>query len=160
MSARAVRPRTVSTSASAWPIVSLGLSALSWSWKTIAASRRRAVSAAARSSARSAPPNRMRPAVIGIRPSTARASVLLPLPDSPTMPTDSPAGTRRLIPFSATTPRRPCGRRGVQVAGRVLEDHSDGAATHPAQHRLVGRGQVAPVQLHRAGRDVQVRPRQ
>jgi hypothetical protein len=45
------------------------------------------------------------PAAGGRRPVTTRASVLLPLPDSPTTATTRPRGTARSIPSSARGPR-------------------------------------------------------
>ena len=85
------------------PIVSRGLSALKGSWKTIAVSRRSVASAGLVCGARSTPSKVMWPDESGVRPRTARASVLLPLPDSPTMPTRLARHDRRLTPLTALT---------------------------------------------------------
>ena len=82
------------------PIVMRGSSEEYGSWKTICSGRGR-VCGTGRSS------RRMRPELIGARPTAARASVDLPEPDSPTSPRISPSGTVRLTPSTAVVAVRP-----------------------------------------------------
>ncbi len=52
----------------------------------------------------SLPLNRTRPPVVRVRRSAARARVVLPDPDSPTIPSTSPSPTSRSTPSTARTP--------------------------------------------------------
>src|SRR5690349_2913713 len=81
-----------------------GSSELYGSWNTIWVSRpRRRRSAALRAGElRSAPATAMRPEVGVSRPTSIRASVVLPEPDSPTTASDSPSATVKLTSSTAT----------------------------------------------------------
>src|SRR3954466_2134367 len=92
-------------------MVSTGLSDDIGSWKTIAAFTPR-MSCIARSDLpiSSSPSSLMLPRTCtprgGRRPRMASGVTLFPLPDSPTMPTDSPALTTKLTPSTARTAGR------------------------------------------------------
>ena len=72
------------------------------SWKT-SASCSSAPGSGRPPSHRSRPPSRTRPVVGGVRPATARSSVVFPQPDGPTMATTSPSCTVRSTGSSACT---------------------------------------------------------
>ena len=91
-------------SASSRRIVKRGDSDDSGSWKIIC-TRRRSHSRSARvSPVRSRPSTRTRPEVGRFSPTSALASVVLPLPLSPTRPSVSPTLSVRLMPATACTP--------------------------------------------------------
>ena len=83
------------------------------------------------------------PDEIGVRPRMARASVLLPLPDSPTMPTVSPGMTRRLTPSTALTAsaaaEQAAARRSAHAGPR-----SRATGTAPGDWRFCGRAASRP----------------
>ena len=116
--------RTASTSARVWPTVSRGLSALTGPGRPSPPRGAGAAERLRRSRCEVAPSKATWPAVTRVRPRTARASVLLPLPDSPTMPTVSPGQTRRLTPVSARNSRRrvpeaaAAGKRHLEIVDR------------------------------------------
>ena len=91
------------------PIVNTGLSVVVGSWKTMPTSRpRMRRSASASSVVISTPSSSIEPsrrASGGSRPLRASAVTLLPEPDSPTMPSTSPAPTSRSTPRTAGTGR-------------------------------------------------------
>src|SRR5690606_1266934 len=80
-----------------------GLSAACGSWKTICSFRRNRRSFRSGSRPMSWPAYRIAPEVGRTRPSSARPSVVLPLPDSPTRPSTSPRRKVRLTPSTALT---------------------------------------------------------
>ncbi len=97
------------TSATARPIGMRGSSDRYGSWNTIcvvAASSRRSAPDIARSG-RATPPNDSSPASACSSPTRMRASVDLPDPDSPTMPSDPPRASAKPTPESAVTSSRP-----------------------------------------------------
>src|ERR1041384_4080104 len=93
------------------PIVSTGFNDVIGSWKIIAISLPRILrSSLSRSVSRSRPPKSVVPPVTrparGRMPSSESAVTLLPQPDSPTMPSVSPAATSNEMPLTAwTVPR-------------------------------------------------------
>src|SRR5690606_4351963 len=127
-----------------------GLSEEYGSWK-IACMRRRKASVAALSMApRSAPSNRMAPAVGGISFRRQRATVLLPQPDSPTRPSASPLRMVKLTPSTAFT--WPTARRNTipRVTGKCFFRSRTSTrtcslpATLPSRARPVPGGQGSP----------------
>ena len=98
-------------SASAEPTVCIGLRLEYGSWKTICTvprSRRRSLPGSLLQSPAWMPSMVTCPPEAGSRPVSTRASVVLPEPDSPTSPTDSPAPTSTDTPSSAVTVPLPC----------------------------------------------------
>ena len=101
----------VTASASAAPTVCIGLRLEYGSWKTICTvprSRRRSLPGSLLQSPAGMPSMMTCPLVACSRPISTRASVVLPEPDSPTRPTDSPAPTSSDTPSTAVTVRLPC----------------------------------------------------
>src|SRR5215469_3202598 len=95
-------------SATCQPIVYIGFSAVIGSWNTIEIRSPRTwrQSAPCPSLDRTVPSSLIEPetrAALGSRPSTERASMVLPEPDSPTMPSVSPGSMARLMPRTAST---------------------------------------------------------
>src|SRR5580704_7427847 len=105
--ARADRPLTRRGASATWaPTVITGSSALSVSWKIMASwCRRRSVELRSPREVTSSPATWTVPActlaVRGSRPMIARSVMLLPLPDSPTMPSEPPAGRLSDTPSTA-----------------------------------------------------------
>ncbi len=121
------------------PTVKAGLSEVIGSWKIIEIwLPRRSLSSAGFSFRRSTPSKRisppaMRPGGCGIRPMMESAVMLLPQPNSPTMPRVRPGATEKLTPSTArssppSTPKyvrrsftSKSGRVSAAAAGRVSE---------------------------------------
>src|SRR5947208_2863820 len=143
-----------------------GSSELYGSWNTICVSRprRRRSDARRAGELRSVPATEMRPSVGVSRPTSIRASVVLPEPDSPTTARDSPSETVKLTSSTATisSPRaaprtrntfrsRSTSRTGLATGARLIVEgaqvgvHLFGpAAAHEAasqrpQHLLLRR---------------------
>src|ERR1700730_526018 len=117
--ARADRQPTRRCASATWaPTVITGSSALSVSWKIMASwCRRRSVELRSPREVTSSPATWTVPActlaVRGSRPMIARSVMLLPLPDSPTMPSEPPAGRLSDTPSTARNVR--WGRRTSTV---------------------------------------------
>ncbi len=90
---RGALPWTRRTSARVSPTVRRGLSEFAGSWNTMAVRRRSAFRSARRPSETASPSSTTWPPEIGSRPRSARPSVDLPDPDSPTIPIVSPRRT-------------------------------------------------------------------
>ena len=110
-----------------------GLSEENGSWNTGWISRARSRRSIA---ARLRPSTSTSPALGGSRPRITRASVDLPQPDSPTMPSTSPAGSANDTPSTARTTRS-----GASMPARVAEH-----APHVADLDRVGHAASARVQ--------------
>ena len=125
-------PWIASGSLTRLPTVCRGLSDWYGSWKTICTRRR---SARAFVCASGSPSNRTSPPVGGCRPSSARPSVDLPQPDSPTMPSTSP---RRQCRSTPSMPARPAWarQRGSAPRGRASRT---AASRRAAPERRAGR---------------------
>ena len=125
-----------------------GSSELSGSWKTICTSRRNQRSSCGRPGATGRPPNVTGPCVARSSPSRMRASVDLPEPDSPTMPSVSPAATPRLTPARAWRSARGPNRlvRGSRYTRWTSSAASRTSLTSRLQLRdlLVGRQRSLP----------------
>ena len=91
------------------------------------------------------------PTMAGVSPRMARASVLLPLPDSPTMPTVSPGMTRRLTPFDARRPAPPLGEQAAAVGEAHLQV-SRSSSSGAARRRRLGCGRCGGVSVAPAAR--------
>ncbi len=83
-----------------------GLSERYGSWNTIWTLRRSGRSAARVAAAISSPPSRISPLLGSIRRTMQRATVDLPEPDSPTMPSVWPRRISSVTPLAARTSRR------------------------------------------------------
>src|SRR5919109_5381555 len=119
------------------PIVSTGFRLVIGSWKIIAICRPRTRRSArwlrwrrSRPSNR-AEPERTRPAR-GSRPSSASAVALFPQPDSPTMPSVSPAPISNEIPFTACTVPLPV-QKWTRRSSTARSDASGTADDAPAE---------------------------
>ena len=136
------KPCTRRTSASAAPILSRGFNEPSGSWNTICARRRNTWRAARDIFNTSSPAKMTCPVAAGSSARIARASELLPLPLSPTMPRHCPRATEKDTPFTAATRRRP-----TRYVTRRLSTVSSGALMpspcHPAPSRTL-RGLGSP----------------
>ena len=99
-------PKLIGPSTIAAPTVRRGLSERYGSWNTICTRLRCGRSARAESFATSAPSIRIAPPLGSISRAMQRATVDLPEPDSPTMPSVSPRRTCRFTSFAACTTRR------------------------------------------------------
>ncbi len=78
-----------------------GFSEAKGSWNTICARRRKPSRAPSLRASTSSPAKRTRPPEAGVRRSSARPSVLLPQPLSPTRPNVPPFGMAKLTPLTA-----------------------------------------------------------
>ena len=96
-----------------WATVMRGSSEASGSWKIICTALRLACQAAGLAPRISSPCHTTLPSVMGTRLSSARASVDLPQPDSPTMPNVSPACRSNDTPSTAL--RYACGCPGPRA---------------------------------------------
>ena len=123
------------------PMEKRGLSASNGFWKTSCARLRKARRRPPCRWVMSCPSNTTCPEVGSSSRSSIRAVVVLPHPDSPTMPTASPGATARLTPRTARTVRRPArnvltrsraatiGAHAAHVAGSAARARSTGASS-------------------------------
>ena len=116
-----------------WPTVMRGDSDPNGSWKTSCSSRRSGRIASRSSFEMSRSPKRMTPS-LGSSRSSARPSVDLPEPDSPTMPMVCPRFSASETPIDRAQHQR----LAAQEAAADLERHLDIAALE--QDRRAGRG--------------------
>ena len=107
IASRSHSPITWSGSARIAPIRCIGFRLASGSWNTICIRRRNERRIAGRTVARSCDRNRSSPPAAGTMPAMARASVVLPEPDSPTSARTSPPRTFSVQLRTACTTRPP-----------------------------------------------------
>ena len=93
------------------------------------------------------PSKRIVPDETGVRPRMARASVLLPLPDSPTMPTVSPGMTRQADAVDGVN------RASPEQAARWRSAHAASRCRPPAPLRVPGASRPLPACPPPAARD-------
>ncbi|CAM4138094.1 hypothetical protein ROMU108268_17700 [Roseomonas mucosa] len=118
-------PWTRSASPSVSPTVRRGFREVCGSWNTICARRWKRRRVAPRRAARSSPPKLTCPPSGESSPTSRRARVDLPQPDSPTMPSTSPRRTASDTPRSACT-RPPRGALKLRVASLTRSSTSGG----------------------------------
>ena len=99
-------------------MVMRGFSAVAGSWKTTETERPNSLRMAAFRLMAGLPWNRTSPDVGACRPTSTEASVDLPQPDSPTMPTVSPRLMVKSTPLTALTM---LGRNSPPVTGVVVD---------------------------------------
>ena len=103
------------------------------SWCTYWTARRRARAASGGRPLTTVPSSRISPPVSRWMPSSARPSVVLPQPDSPTRPSVSPAASERDTPATARTGESAARR---QPALATAEQHDDIASLEDRRHAV------------------------